>query len=138
MSDNPTSLAELFFGARQQDATPEQLRKAKTEIGALMAEAVVAKVATGLIAKSAERIKASTEGDKSLSTQLDLLAADCKSKLQRICEGRDANPADTRFAHYRGQILQELDQLHEAAQSIADLTASLSKALSLPEEAPGD
>jgi hypothetical protein len=138
MSDKTADLAELFFGAKQQDATPDQLRKAKTEIGALMAETVVAKVATDMIAKQAEAIRTGVEGDQALGAQLDLLAGDCQAKLRRISEGWDTNPTDTRFDHSRGKVLQELARIHHAAQTVADLTDALGKALHLSEETPGD
>ncbi|MEU5156774.1 hypothetical protein [Glycomyces sp. NPDC021274] len=138
MTDDFVDVAEMFFGAKQQDATSEQLRKAKTEIGALMAETVVAKVATGIIAKQAEAIRNGVEGDRALSVQLNVLAGDCESKLRRISEGWDTNPTDTRFTHSRGKVLEELDRVHDAAQSIADLTKALSKSLNLPEGTSGD
>lgn len=139
MSD-ALNAAALFFGIKQQDATPEQIQKAKTEIGALMAEVVIAKAVTGLIAKQAEQIKTEVEGDKNLGSWLDLLAADCEAKLRRITEGWDTNPTDTAFKRYRTDVLQSLARMHEAAQGIADVTAALTKAFHLPEteEAPGD
>lgn len=130
-------VAYFFTGAREY-GTREELLKAKSEIGALMAEIIVAKVGTGLITKQAEAIRAGVEGDKSLATSLDFLAADCESKLRRISEGWDSAPTDTRFSHHRGNVLQGLTRVHEAAQGIADLTEALIRAFSLPEEPDRD
>lgn len=118
----------------EEGAEPGQKREAKKQIGALMAEIVVAKIATGLISKQAEEIRAGVEGDKSLAVSLDLFGADCESKLQRIVEGWDHNPSDTRFACRRNDITRQLTKVHEAAQGISDLTGALIKAFRLPEE----
>ncbi|MEU5157328.1 hypothetical protein [Glycomyces sp. NPDC021274] len=118
----------------EEGAEPEQKREAKKQIGALMAEIVVAKVATGLISKQAAEIRAGVEGDKSLAVSLGLFGADCESKLQRIVEGWDHNPSDTRFAYRRDDITRQLTKVHEAAQGISDLTGALINAFRLPEE----